>query len=92
MSGGQLVNSLGRNSKITERNTTDNYVLRQEFKVDIHFIRERSEIGKIVKFEDTVILFLAINVQSDQISCYSKQTEKQRIQRKSTISALTATL
>lgn len=55
MSGGQLVNSLSRNSKITERYTTDNYVLRQEFKVDIHFIRERSEIGKIVKFVDNFV-------------------------------------
>lgn len=55
LSGGQLVNSLSRCNKITERNATDKYVLRQEFKVDIHFFRERSEIGKIVKFVDNFI-------------------------------------
>lgn len=55
LSGGQLVDSLCRYSQITERNTTDKYVLRQEFKVDIQFFRERSEIGKIVKFVDNFI-------------------------------------
>lgn len=50
LSDGQFVNSLSRCSKITERNTTDKYVLRQEFKVEMIFFRERSEIGKIVKF------------------------------------------
>lgn len=47
----KLVDSFSRNGEINGKRRTEMYVFGHEFRVSIHFVKERWELGKKFKLE-----------------------------------------